>query len=98
MRPGDARAIEEFWQIVVRCMEELFETPSDIAKQKCLELRDNIEVPMHDTGSIHTFYHAEPIDVAMDLAKKTELAQWQKDAYKAIQKERMKGLDSLSFE
>ena|SRR5438105_2427151 len=62
MHGSDAR--QRYWNIVVDCLVELFGIARPVAIDRAKNMRTRIE---RCRGSA-LFYHAEPIDVAADLA------------------------------
>lgn len=61
------RAKEVFWRVVEHCLVEIHGLSYADAHKMSTKLRERIESP--PTGmSSEVFYHAEPFDVACDLA------------------------------
>jgi hypothetical protein len=61
-------AKDRFWQIVEECLIMVHGLHQDVARRKSVDLRERLESP--PTGmSSDMFYHAEPFDVACDIAK-----------------------------
>jgi hypothetical protein len=62
-----AIAKDAFWSVVEECLLEFHGIPQSRATLLCDDLRREIEFP--PTGmSSEIFYHADPFDVACDLA------------------------------
>jgi hypothetical protein len=61
------RSKDDFWDVVEDCLRGFHNLPSPRAKQLTNGLRGTIENPPPDISS-DIFYHAEPFDVACDLA------------------------------
>lgn len=70
----DPKAAESFWHAVKACLEEFHNFTEVEAERRGAALREQIESP--PTGmSSNMFYHAEPFDVACDIAaRKVNLA------------------------
>jgi hypothetical protein len=65
----EAKAAEAFWQVVIACLARFHGFSESEAEEATLSLRKRIESPP-DSLSSDIFYHAEPFDVACDVAKK----------------------------
>lgn len=63
----DPQARNEFWKIVQECLIELHNLTQFDALQRSQDLRTKIEAPPPGLSS-ELFYHAEPFQVACDLA------------------------------
>lgn len=64
----DPKAAESFWQVVKSCLAQFHGFSESEAEQASRSFRKRIESP--PTGlSSDIFYHAEPFDVACDLAE-----------------------------
>lgn len=70
------RSRDDFWSVVKDCLREFHNRREDAAKELAERLRRRIENPPPGLSS-DIFYHAEPFDVANDLAggKPVELEQ-----------------------
>jgi hypothetical protein len=63
----DSKAKDAFWDVVEDCLVEIHGLSKPAAHQRSVDLRARIESP--PTGmSSEIFYHAEPFDVACDIA------------------------------
>ena len=79
----DAKAIDAFWSVVQRCLVQFHGLSEDEAHRRSQPLRARIESPPIGTSS-DIFYHAEPFDVACDLASdRRELSRYRQE-YDAI--------------
>lgn len=65
----DALARNEFWQVVEDCLVDLFNQPRQQAREAWLSLAQHVESTPQRLPS-DTFFHAEPYDVACDIADK----------------------------
>lgn len=64
----DRKAADAFWHVVKACLIQFHKFSESEADQKIVALRKRIESP--PTGmSSDMFYHAEPFDVACDIAE-----------------------------
>ena len=63
---------ENYWNAVTSCMVLLFEIEKERAVELTLNLMMRIEKPDHGNPN-ELFYHAEPFDVAKDLAQKPDV-------------------------
>ena len=63
----DRRAKDSFWAVVSDCLVEVDGLPRAKAETRSNELRKRVERPSRD-DSADIFYHAEPFDVAQDIA------------------------------
>ena len=63
----DSKAAESFWQVVKACLAEFHGFSESEAEEAGIGLRERIESPPASMSS-DVFYHAEPFDVACDLA------------------------------
>ena len=72
----DPKVAESFWHAVKACLKEFHKFTEVEAEQRSAALRKQIESP--PTGmSSDIFYHAEPFDVACDIAaRKVNLAEY----------------------
>ena len=61
---------EKFWFTITSCLVLLFNIEKDVAVDLTLELMERIEKPSDGGQPNELFYHAEPFDVAKDLAQK----------------------------
>lgn len=79
----DATARAKFWHVVEDCLIKLFSQSPEKARQLWVELSRQIESPPDGLPS-EMFYHAEPYDVACDLAG--QVPEWDRDrqAYELI--------------
>ena len=58
---------DTFWTVVEQCLVQFHGLPEAEAREKARDLRRHIDEP--PTGmSSEIFYHAEPFDVACDIA------------------------------
>lgn len=65
----DPKAAEAFWQVVKACLTKFHGFSESEAEEASMSFRKRIESP--PTGlSSEIFYHAEPFDVACDVASK----------------------------
>jgi len=62
--PDDAK--DQFWSVVNLCLREFHEMPLGAARRKASQLRGKIEQMPAEAREY--FYHAEPFDVACDIA------------------------------
>ena len=65
----DPKAAESFWQVVDACLALFHGFSESEAEEASIRLRKRIESPPAGMSS-DVFYHAEPYDVACDLASK----------------------------
>lgn len=65
----DSQNKENYWNTVTSCLVLLFEIEKEQAVELTLNLMMRIEKPDHGNPN-ELFYHAEPFDVAKDLAQK----------------------------
>jgi hypothetical protein len=65
----DPRLKEEYWEVVVDCLTRFHQFSAADARARSEKLRASIEAPPEGISS-EIFYHAEPFDVACDLAKR----------------------------
>jgi len=77
------RAKDSFWQVVEDCLEEIHNLPRTDAHARSTDLRKRVE--RHPRGiSGEIIYHAEPFDVACDIAgNQLDLSQF-RNQYDAI--------------
>jgi hypothetical protein len=61
------RSKDDFWDVVEDCLRNFHQLTKPDAEQRARGLRRRIENPPPDISS-DIFYHAEPFDVACDLA------------------------------
>ncbi len=67
MRTKDFKA--SYWKVVEDCLQTFHCLPPGEARKLAKQLRDKVE--SHPRGmASRIFYHAEPFDVACDLAQK----------------------------
>jgi hypothetical protein len=59
---------DEFWNVVKDCLENIHRMNGYDAERKSEDLRRRIESPPPGISS-EIFYHAEPFDVACDIAE-----------------------------
>ena len=77
----DAKA--RFWQIVQECLVTIHGLQEDVAQRKSGALREQLESP--PTGmSSEILYHAEPFDVACDIAKQRRELSDYREKYQEI--------------
>jgi hypothetical protein len=62
------QAKDEFWAIVEDCLVEIHQLSRSEAQKRIRQLRADIAQPPPDIDA-DMFYHAEPFDVACDLAQ-----------------------------
>jgi hypothetical protein len=82
--PGHVTEKNLFWAVVDDCLQEIFGISASEADARSQKLRCEVEKTRPKRGT-ELFYHAEPIDVAADLAgkgRKLKSADWRK--YDAI--------------
>jgi hypothetical protein len=60
---------DSFWEVVEDCLIEFHDFSKRNAQERSAKLREKIEHPPKGMSS-DIFYHAEPFDVACDLAEK----------------------------
>ena len=65
----DAQAKNEFWDVVEDCLKEFHHYEDYKAKQAINNFSARIEDPPRGLSS-DIFYHAEPFDIACDIADK----------------------------
>jgi hypothetical protein len=63
----DIKAKETFWEVVEECLIAIHGLPKPEAHRRSLDLRTRIEAAPAGMSS-DIFYHAEPFDVACDIA------------------------------
>ncbi len=70
------KAKDAFWEVVEDCLVEIHRLAKLDAHERSMDLRTRIESP--PTGmSSDIFYHAEPFDVACDIAERQlDLSQY----------------------
>lgn len=74
----DAKARDAFWRVVGACLVQFHKLSPQEAEGKTKEMRARIESPPVGMSS-EIFYHAEPFDVACDIAKeKLDLSKYWK--------------------
>lgn len=74
--PGDKTAKDQFWNVVRACLIDFHDFAETDADLRCSELRRKIEAPPPGLSN-DIFYHAEPFDVACDLAdQKLDLSKY----------------------
>jgi hypothetical protein len=73
----------EFWSVVRDCLVGIHRMSASDAEQKSKDLRRRIELPPPDISS-EIFYHAEPFDVACDIAETYLDLQSYRDPYDQI--------------
>lgn len=62
----DTRQKRQFWKLVLRCLTDLLEMPTEEAERRVRDMRDLIEdAPV--TVDSDMIYHAEPLHIAMRL-------------------------------
>jgi hypothetical protein len=72
----DAKVKETFWDVVEECLIEIHGLSKPDAQTRSMDLRTRIESPPSGMSS-DIFYHAEPFDVACDLAgRPLDLSQY----------------------
>ncbi len=79
----DARSRNEFWKVVERCMIELLDIPPEKARTSWVELSRHVESVPNELAS-EIFFHAEPYDVACDLAGVEPTFSQHRSAYHQI--------------
>lgn len=79
----DAKAIDAFWSVVERCLVQFHGLSEDDAHRRGQALRARIESPPIGTSG-EIFYHAEPFDVACDLADEQRDLSRYRQQYDAI--------------
>lgn len=64
-----AKAIDEdlFWEVVKDCLQEIYAVQAEEAAARSLAVRTKMQKSLPRKGQ-ELFYHAEPLDVAADLA------------------------------
>ena len=72
LKTGEALSLspaarDTFWQVVEDCLTDIHGLPPSEARRRSHDLRAEIESPPPGLSS-DIFYHAEPFDVACDLA------------------------------
>lgn len=60
-------AKNDFWMVVEQCLVQFHGSQRPDAHERAMELRQRIESPPNDM-STEILYHAEPFDVACDIA------------------------------
>lgn len=76
-------AKDRFWQIVEECLITIHGLQQDVARRKSVDLRERLESP--PTGmSSDILYHAEPFDVACDIAKQARQLSDYREKYEEI--------------
>lgn len=65
----DPKAAEAFWQVVKACLAQFHGFSESEAEEATMRFRKRIESPPASLSS-DIFYHAEPFDVACDVARK----------------------------
>ena len=63
-----SRMKDTFWESVVSCLVEFHDRDSSEALKLVSVLRDRIETDDNDHACSEIVYHAEPFDIACDLA------------------------------
>ena len=72
----DTKAKDVFWEVVEECLIVIHGFSKPEAYRRSLDLRTRIEAAPAGMSS-DVFYHAEPFDVACDIAgKQLDLAQY----------------------
>src|SRR5262245_50146424 len=82
--PDDAK--DEFWSVVEDCLREFHALRQEIIRRKTRGLRAVID--QMKPGEVDAFYHAEPFDVACELAGKSVSVAAHLDRYLQIRDER----------
>ena len=64
---------DAFWNVVADCLHEFHEMPCDQARLSAMRLRQRVDSPSYEAFrpvgyDPEMIYHAEPFDVAADLA------------------------------
>lgn len=81
------QAQDAFWGVVEDCLVEFHRVARAVAHQRTLDLRQRIEQPPAGMSS-EMVYHAEPFDVACDIAcMKIDVSQF-RPQYDQILKQR----------
>jgi hypothetical protein len=62
----DTRHKRQFWKLVLRCLTDLLDMPSEEADRRVRDMRDLIEDAPVSVDS-DMIYHAEPLHIAMRL-------------------------------
>jgi len=79
----DTKAKETFWEIVAECLIAIHGLAKPEAHRRSLDLRTRIEsAPAGMSSDI--FYHAEPFDVACDIAGRPLNAAQYRQQYEPI--------------
>ena len=79
----DSDAKNRFWQIVEECLVTIHGLQRDEARRKRVALRERLESP--PTGmSSEILYHAEPFDIACDIAKQPRERSDYREQYNQI--------------
>ena len=72
----DSKTKDVFWEIINECLVEIHGLSQREAHKRSLDLRTRIESSQAGISS-DIFYHAEPFDVACDIAgKQLDLSQY----------------------
>lgn len=82
----DRRAADSFWHVVRACLMTFHEFSDSEAGEKSMALRERIEAPPAGMSS-DIFYHAEPFDVACDIAGKPRDLSECREQYDTILRE-----------
>lgn len=84
----DKKAVDAFWHVVKECLVQFHGFSESDADKQSATLRMRIESP--PTGmSSDMFYHAEPFDVACDIAEKQlDLSKYRQQYYVLLNEHR----------
>lgn len=81
----DLHAKSTFWKVVGDCLMEFHQCSQACADGKVAELRNSLKHPPRGVA-LDILYHAEPLDVACDLAaRRLELSNY-REVYEGILK------------
>ncbi len=79
----DPDARDRFWQIVEECLVTIHGLRPDAARGKTVALRERLESPPSGMSS-EILYHAEPFDIACDIAKQARELSNYREKYNEI--------------
>jgi hypothetical protein len=65
---GERKSHADFWRVVVECLHEFHEVEPDDAERQARAIRKKMMRLPHKSARL--LYHAEPFDVACDIAKR----------------------------